>query len=145
MCARARVHIKSQNPSDWSGHCPVSCLCFSEASCGRNLDNLIESLCTMETLGTETSTKPQAAREKDGGEESDFSMPPLEEEHEDGVGGASEHYKEMEELDEVGVATKEDDILYNEEQRRNMDEEEGVSKMCPDELGAGLRRRNRHD
>ncbi|XP_053544202.1 coiled-coil domain-containing protein 107 isoform X1 [Ictalurus punctatus] len=115
----------------------------TEASCERNLDNLIESLSTMETLGTETSTKQQT----NGGEESDFSMPFLEEEREDGVGGATERDEEMkEEHDEVGVATEEHDVdLYNEEQGDNTDEEEGMAKICPDELGAGLRRRNRHD
>ncbi|XP_053506502.1 coiled-coil domain-containing protein 107 isoform X2 [Ictalurus furcatus] len=114
-----------------------------EASCERNLDNLIESLSTMETLGTETSTKPQT----NGGEESDFSMPFLEEEREDGVGGATERDEEMkEEHDEVGVATEEHDVdLYNEEQGGNTDEEEGMAKTCPDELGVGLRKRNRHD
>ncbi|KAB5541859.1 hypothetical protein PHYPO_G00084780 [Pangasianodon hypophthalmus] len=120
----------------------------TEASCERNLDNLIESLSAMETLGTETSTKPQTAGERDGGEESDFSMPTLEEEHEDAVGGATEHDEEMKEErdEEVGVATEEyDEDLYNDEQGGNMDEEGGVAKMCPDELGAGLRRRNRHD
>lgn len=97
----------------------------------------------METLGTETSTKQQT----NGGEESDFSMPFLEEEREDGVGGATERDEEMkEEHDEVGVATEEHDVdLYNEEQGDNTDEEEGMAKTCPDELGAGLRRRNRHD
>lgn len=115
----------------------------TEASCERNLDNLIESLSAMETLSTEMSTKPQT----DCGEESDFSMPSLEEEREDGVGGATDRDEEMkEEHDEVGVATEEHDVdLYNEEHGGNTDEGEGMAKMCPDELGAGLRRRNRHD
>lgn len=102
----------------------------------------------METLGTETSTKPQTAGERDGGEESDFSMPPLEEEeHEDRVGGATEHDEDIkEEHGAVGVATAEyDEDLYNEEQGGNVNEEEGGAKKCLDELGAGLRRRNRHD
>ncbi|KAK3544977.1 hypothetical protein QTP86_031009, partial [Hemibagrus guttatus] len=101
----------------------------TEASCERNLDNLIESLSVMETLGTETRCKPQTAGERDGGEESDCSMPSLEEEHEGGVGGPTEHDKEMkEENDEdVGVATEEcDEDLYNEEQGGNMHEEEGL-------------------
>lgn len=90
-----------------------------------------------------TRTKPQTADERGGEVESDFSMPTLEEEHEDRVGGATEHDKEMEAFDKVGVATKEDDkVLYDEESDKN---NEGVVKMCPDELGAGLRRRNRHD
>lgn len=73
-------------------------------------------------------------------------MPSLEEELEDGVGRATEYDEEMKEKhDELGVATDEyDEDLYNEEQGGNMDEE-GVAKMCSDELGAGLRRRNRYD
>lgn len=134
-------------------HPPVgltSCLYFSEESCDRNLDNLIESLSAMETLGTETRRKPQTAGERDGREESDCSMPSLEEEHEGRVGRATEHNKEMkEENDEdedVGVATEEyDEDSYNEEQGGNMDEDEGVAEMCPNDLGAGLRKRNRHD
>lgn len=94
----------------------------------------------METLGTETSTKPQSAGERDGGEESDFSMPSLEEEHEDGATGYDEEH------DKVDMATEEyEEDLYNEGQGENMDEDGGVAKLCPDELGAGLRRRNRHD
>lgn len=94
----------------------------------------------------ETSTKPQSAGERDGGGESDFSMPSLEEEHEDVVGGAMEHDDKMEEHGEVGVSTEEhDEDLYNQEQGGIIDKDEGVAKMCPDELGVGLRKRNRHD
>lgn len=97
----------------------------------------------METLGMKPSTKPQTADERDGEVAHDFSMPTLEEEHEDRVGGATEHDEEMEVFNKVGVATTEDDeVLYDEEGDMN---KEGVVKMCPDELGAGLRRRNRHD
>lgn len=118
----------------------MSCLCFSEASCERNLDNLIESLSAMET-----STKPQTAGQRDGGQESDLSMPPLEEELEDGVGVATEHDEMKENHDEVGVATDGyDEDLSHEEQGGNTDEE-GVAKMCSNELGVGLRRRNRCD
>ncbi|XP_058273188.1 coiled-coil domain-containing protein 107 isoform X2 [Hemibagrus wyckioides] len=118
----------------------------TEASCDRNLDNLIESLSAMETLGTETRRKPQTAGERDDGEESDCSMPSLEEEHGGGVGGATEYDKEMKEENDVGMATEEyDEDSYNEEQGGNMDEEEGVAEMCPNDLGAGLRKRNRHD
>lgn len=98
----------------------------------------------METLGTETSTKPQSAEEKDGREESDFSMPSLEEERED---GATEYDEELKEAhDKVGRSIEEyEEDLNNEGQGESMDEEGGVAKMCPDELGVGLRRRNRHD
>ncbi|XP_053364258.1 coiled-coil domain-containing protein 107 [Clarias gariepinus] len=122
----------------------------TEASCERNLDNLIESLSAMETHGTETSTKPQTAGERDGGEESDFRMPSLEEEHGDRVGGAIEHGKDRMGMEEehdgvMGVAT-EDEELYNEGQEEgDSGEEEGVATMRPDDLGTGLRRRNRQD
>lgn len=93
----------------------------------------------------ETSCKQGGERED--GEKSD-SMPPLEEEYEGGVSGATKHHKKMKEKhdENVGVAPEEyDEDLYNEEQGGNMDEEEGVAEMYPNELGAGLRRRNRHD
>ncbi|XP_060746035.1 coiled-coil domain-containing protein 107 [Tachysurus vachellii] len=112
----------------------------TEASCERNLDNLIESLSAMET-----SCKPGGERED--GEKSD-SMPPLEEEYEGGVSGVTKHDKKMKEKhdENVGVAPEEyDEDLYNEEQGGNLDEEEGVAEICPNELAAGLRRRNRHD
>ncbi|KAI5624592.1 coiled-coil domain-containing protein 107 isoform X2, partial [Silurus asotus] len=119
----------------------------SEASCERNLDNLIESLSAMETLGSEMNPKPHAAGERDDADESHFNMPSLEGKRKDAVGGAITHDQEIEggHDDKVGVATEEcDEDLYNEKQGGNSDEE-GVAKMCPAELGAGLRRRNRHE
>lgn len=77
-------------------------------------------------------------------------MPSLEEEHGDRLGGATEHGKERMGMEEehdykMGVAT-EDEELYNEGQEEgDSGEEEGVATMRPDDLGTGLRRRNRQD
>lgn len=100
----------------------------------------------METLGTEATCKPHTAEERAGGEGSDLRAPSLEGEHEGGVGEATKHARErMEEHGEdVGVATEDED-MYNQALGRNTGEEEGGTEMCLNEMGAGLRRRNRHD
>ncbi|TTG02113.1 Potassium voltage-gated channel subfamily C member 2 [Bagarius yarrelli] len=104
----------------------------TEASCERNLDNLIDSLNAMETIGLATNCEPQKGGEEDNGGESDsdLTMPPLEDEHKGGadlMGGTTEHDPHrQEEHGDVGLPSKKDEDLYN---------KEGVAEMCPSELG----------
>ncbi|XP_062853427.1 coiled-coil domain-containing protein 107 [Trichomycterus rosablanca] len=101
----------------------------TERMCERNLDDLIESLSTMET-GAVAHTAGVIEGLEEVEEEDHAHMPALEEEDEREVTAGG-----------VALEDTEGDGSGDELE----EEEVGVSGACPDELGAGLRRRTRPD
>ncbi|XP_007239507.3 coiled-coil domain-containing protein 107 [Astyanax mexicanus] len=114
----------------------------TDAACERNLDNLIESLTAMETLGQRKphTHPPQTLRTTEEQEE-DKEME--EEEHEGQ--GEEEDEGQCEEEDERRSGVE--DGCESDSSMPSLEELEvvGVVQKVPDELGAGLRRRNRPD
>ncbi|XP_017538923.1 coiled-coil domain-containing protein 107 [Pygocentrus nattereri] len=119
----------------------------ADASCERNLDNLIESLTAMETLG---DTKPQMHCSGKTHLYTPHTLhTQMEREEEDEESGEKD-----EEEDEERGTKEEDDEQDKEADGCESDssmpsleelEEVGMTPTAPEELGAGLRRRNRPD
>ncbi|XP_066525811.1 coiled-coil domain-containing protein 107 [Hoplias malabaricus] len=123
----------------------------TDASCERNLDNLIESLSAMETLNEKKKHTTRRNQTASHTRHTPHTEAAEEEEEGDGgeeEGGARDEERAAEGGERVERSEDEDgDECESDGSMPSLEEleEEGVVSKAPDELGAGLRRRNRPD